>query len=211
MSGAVSLGRPSRPPFWKFQWRREQRPDAAAVVAASGLPDAAAAFVLSVVKRCRLWREERVEVARELCAHLGEGLDRGESVEGLIAGFGDARTAARLITRAKRRCRPWWWRAQRDTRRGVGCLLLLGLCWYGYHAAWFYLGRPRVTFSVVSKMNEGSVSVPLEERAWPVYREAYLAFRDAGDVWPKIEGTDRGLLIEIERSLTGTERARVGA
>lgn len=184
MSQGLSLPDPG--PRRSFQIRR--KPGAAQIVAASGLPAPLCQLVTTVTRRCRLWRSERADVARELCGHFAEGLSRGATVEELIGSFGEPRQAARLITLAKKRCRPLWWKAARDTRRGVLCLILLALSWYGYHAARFYLGTPTIRFSAISKINEPSLKVPLGQRAWPVYREAYLSIRNEGDgAWPKDE------------------------
>src|SRR5262245_23520650 len=85
--------------------RLTARLDMRRVVAAANLPKPLASLVYEVARRSRLWRIERVDVARELSDHFRDGLDAGVSPEKLITGFGDARQAARLIRRAKLRAR----------------------------------------------------------------------------------------------------------
>src|SRR5688500_15815926 len=68
---------------------------------ASALPPAARVLVGRVVKRTRLWRVEKLDVAEELVSHFADGLAAGESADDLVAAFGDERQAARLIRRAK--------------------------------------------------------------------------------------------------------------
>ena len=60
------------------------------------------------------------EVARELCAHFRDGLASGASPEALRGAFGDTRRAAQLLTRARKRLRPLWWRASRRAA-SAGC------------------------------------------------------------------------------------------
>ena len=62
MSQGMSLPNPA--PRRSFEIRR--RPGAAQIVAASGLPAPLGQLVSTVTKRCRLWRSERADVAREL-------------------------------------------------------------------------------------------------------------------------------------------------
>jgi hypothetical protein len=177
----------------------------------AGLPAELGAAVLAITGKTRLWNRERTDVARELCGHFFDGLEEGEMPAELLRRFGDAKQAARLITRAKKRNRPWWWKAQRDARRAVWVSLALLVVWYGYHAARFYMGSPVVRFSIVSKINGPSLAVPLGERAWPVYRDAYIAIRDAGDAWPKRGVSDEVLSLENDQRLSAGDRAAVAS
>ena len=147
------------------------RLDADAAVASAGLPAPAADLVRRVVRRTRLWRGERADVARELSGHFAEGLAAGESAGDLVAAFGDERVAARLIRRAKRRGRPLVWKALRLAEWGV---VGLGVGYAGL-AAYFHAGRPTPTVDYVAVLNAHAASVPPADRAWPIYREALLA------------------------------------
>ena len=54
-----------------------------------------------VVRRTRLWRSEKTDIARELIAHFADGLEAEETASDLIAAFGDQCQAAKLMRRAK--------------------------------------------------------------------------------------------------------------
>jgi len=93
------------------------------VIAAAGLPQPVNDLIRRVARRTRLWRIERVDVARELAEHFRDGLAAGRTAEELIESFGDPRQAARLIRRAKLRSRPLFWRVWRRVwRAGVQAL-----------------------------------------------------------------------------------------
>ncbi len=61
--------------------------------------------IRDVLKRTRLWRLEKVDVADELIAHFADGIESGESVESLVEAFGVPHVAAKLIRRAVKRKR----------------------------------------------------------------------------------------------------------
>jgi hypothetical protein len=54
----------------------------------------------------------------------------------------------------------------------VACYLALGV--------YFYLGSPSPSVNYIAKINESGASVPAEQRAWPLYREALLMLGDHG-------------------------------
>jgi hypothetical protein len=141
------------------------------VVAAADLPKEISDVIGHVVRRTRLWRSERVDVAEELAAHFQDGLDAGRSPEELVQSFGDPQPAARLIRRAKKRGRSLLWQFLRYACRAVGALLIL------YFAAGVYLlmGRPTVKTDYLAIINERALAVPERERAWPLYRDALVA------------------------------------
>lgn len=168
------------------------------VVAAANLPAALADLVRLVVRGTRLWRGERVNVARELVAHFEDGLATGASAEDLLASFGDPRQAAKLIRRAKRRNRPLIWKMLKLIQRTIGVVVLLVVIVYVVQAARIFGGRTNITRNYIAEWNAATVSVPEAQRAWPVYREAALAIgkwpehyqdadlRPGGAAWPEI-------------------------
>ena len=89
---------------WRWQWTGRLDPRAA--IADSGLPAPIPGLVDRVVRRTRLWRRERLDVARELCGHFADGLASGRPAEDLVREFGPPKVAARLIRKAKLRSRP---------------------------------------------------------------------------------------------------------
>ena len=65
--------------------RLSGRLDVRARIDATGLPAPALALVRRVVRRTRLWRAEKVDVAAELAAHFADGLEAGATVDELVA------------------------------------------------------------------------------------------------------------------------------
>ena len=147
------------------------RLDVARRVDAANLPAPAAELIKRVVRRTRLWRLERAAVADDLVAHFADGLASGESVDELIASFGDERRAATLIGRAKRGARPVAWQAVRAT----GWLFVALAAFYVAAGVYFFVGRPRPSVDYVAELNRPVNAVPESQRAWPVYRQALLA------------------------------------
>src|SRR5690606_3927850 len=85
--------------------------------------------------------------------------------------FGDVRTAARLIRRAKRRNRPLAWQAWRVGRYAVAGLVVL------YAAAFvrFAFARPTIKVDFLAQVNGVITQSAEADRAWPIYRKAILA------------------------------------
>ena len=144
------------------------------VIAQSGLPESLSELIHRVVRRTRLWRHERADVARELVAHLCDGLEQGRSVEHLIDSFGDERVAARLIRRGTKRKRPIAWRAARRTVQTTGAFVALMLVMYLALALRYYTGRPKISHDYLAQLNAPIRAIPESQRAWPIYRQAYL-------------------------------------
>ena len=145
------------------------RLDWPARLAAAGLPADVAGLVTRVVRRTRLWRLERAAVADELVAHFADAVAAGAT--DAVAAFGDERTAAKLIGRAKRRNRSpighawtWAWRATAGLVVVYVGLLLAAV-----------FGRPRVAVDYVAQLAAPARAVPESDRAWPLWREAILA------------------------------------
>jgi hypothetical protein len=137
-------------------------------IARHDLPKSVVVVVGEVVRRTGLWRTEKIAVAEELAGHFRDGLDAGSTIEGLVESFGDARTAAKLIRRAKRRCRPLWWQAWWYASRTFAGLCAL----YVAAAVWLAFERPVVSVNYLDVLNREARAVPAEDRAWPLYFEA---------------------------------------
>jgi hypothetical protein len=142
-------------------------------LAAAALPEAARQLIGRVVKRTRLWRIEKSAVADELLAHFLDGLAAGESVDDLLACFGDERHAAKLIRRGKIRNRPIWWHARRWMQRMFLALVVIYLGLMAY----FFVGHPSPSVDYVAELNQPLLNVPESDRAWPIYRRAILAMQ----------------------------------
>lgn len=178
MSEAVEPGllRKLRTTPWRdlLRGRLTQRLDVRRrIQAAADLPEPARALVLRVVQRTRLWPAERLAVADELLGHFADGLAAGESAATLIDRFGDERQAAKLIARAQRRNRPLPWRALVGAVRVLEAVIILHLLL----AAWFFLGRPTFSVDYVAEVNRAALAAPVNQRAWPLYRQALLGLR----------------------------------
>ncbi|MFT3785277.1 MAG: hypothetical protein QM770_03810 [Tepidisphaeraceae bacterium] len=90
------------------------------LLASSTLDVAAQAHIRQIVKRTRLWSSEKVDVTHELVAHFRDGVEAGATSAELIESFGEVRTTAKLIRRAKVRSRSILWHARRWCLRGAG-------------------------------------------------------------------------------------------
>ncbi|MBL8991304.1 MAG: hypothetical protein JNJ48_06965 [Phycisphaerae bacterium] len=182
----------------------------ARVIGESGLPAPVRRLVADVVRRTRLWRGERVEVARELLSHFGEGLESGAAAEELVRAFGPARSAARLIRRAKKRQRPLAWRAMALSARAAAVLVALVLVSYGVMAWRYFAGTPTVRVNTLAAYNAPALAVPEEQRAWPRYRAALMAIGPEPEFsFEHPDGRDEGYWQLVEPGEPGF--AEVGA
>lgn len=163
-------------------------PRGAAPMAA--LPPALAGLVMDVVGKCRLWKSERVDVARELCAHFRDGLEAGATPEELAGAFGDPRQAARLITATRRRLRPRWWRVSMLMLRGTGATLAVCIAMYAVLLARFYLASPTISLNVVKELNGPILKTAPDDRAWPLYIRAKIEFGPYEDFTGKVSGVE---------------------
>ncbi|MFG0259215.1 MAG: hypothetical protein ACF8LK_02590, partial [Phycisphaerales bacterium JB041] len=87
----------------RLDWRAD--------LARADLPAPVTSLITAVVRRSRLWRLERADLARELIAHFADALAAGTPEDHAVRDFGDTAQAARLIRRAKKRGRHWSYRA----------------------------------------------------------------------------------------------------
>lgn len=171
------------------------RLDYQSLVKSSGLSNRITSVIISVVRKTRLNRFEKVEVARELISHFESGLDAGVEPNNLIQTFGDPKQAAALIRRAVRRRRPiarksltWAWKA-------VAAAVVLVIGADIVLAIRLYAARPNIAHNYLADMNANANSVPDADRAWPLYRESLLvlmpefskdqqiAFHPEGENW----------------------------
>jgi hypothetical protein len=149
-------------------------------ITASDLPAETKRLIETAVRRTRLWRVEKVDVARELIAHFTDAAAADVPAAEATAAFGDPVAAARLIRRAKIRQRPMMWHALKWTRRLAVALIVfyIGL------AVYFFIGRPSPTVDYVAELNTPIIATPINQRAWPIYREV-LAENGDPDRYPR--------------------------
>lgn len=147
-----------------------------------GLPEELEAVVRAVSRKSRLMPSERTEVARELAAHFRDGLDalteagasREEAVRTLLRDFGDPAMLAPMIGRGKRRCRSAAMKLITITVKGL-CVVMVTVLMY---VGWLVYGQIRPTENYLVILNADSNVVPVEDRAWPIYREVLLTMTD---------------------------------
>jgi hypothetical protein len=152
--------------------RLSGRLDVKRLIESSALPQVAKDLIRRVVKRTRLWRAEKIDVANELISHFGEGIASGETIEELIRSFGDERQAAKLVRRAKRRNRPLAWKMFRVAGLALAALLVI----YCAIGVYYFIGHATPSVNYLAEINRSALSAPENQRAWPVYRKAILGF-----------------------------------
>lgn len=191
-------------------------------VTEASLPGPLAEMVCDVTKQTRLWPSEKRNVARELAAHFEDGLAGGATVEELRGSFGDPRHAARLIRRAKIRQRPLIWRVPAGIARGFAILCGVLITIYVVLLIWTNLGSANPSHNFWREYNAPVLATPAEERAWPVYRRAFLMLQgDQGELLDDVESTEHeqwgdvvALLRENQESLAlfraGAQRRVLG-
>ncbi len=106
----------------------------AILVDASSLPEEAGKLILQTVRQTRLTPGEQGCVAEELIAHFADGLEAEVSLDDLIGQFGDTKTTATLIRRAKERCCPKPRFANAAAQLGLGLIIATAI-----GSAWFML------------------------------------------------------------------------
>ena len=151
------------------------RLDWRARLAAANFPAPVGELIIRIIKRTRLWRLEKAAVADELISHFSDGVAAGTAAGELIERFGDEKSAAKLIRRAKRRNRPLVWHVWNFMLRASGVIALI----YLVFLVRFCIGRPGEALDYVAIMNAPILKTPETDRAWPLWRKAILAASDA--------------------------------
>ena len=166
------LHRARHTPFrdW-LRLRLSGRLDWRGVIDAAEIPTPAKGMLRKLVRRTRLWRLEKADVARDLVSHFEDALADGRPVDEVIETFGDWRKVAKLTRRAMKRKRPWVWHAWRWSLRSIAGLIVL----YIGLGLYYMTGTPKITQDYVPIINKKATAVPVDERAWPVVRDALLA------------------------------------
>ncbi len=160
----------------------------------AALPAPISDLIQHVTRRTRLWPRERLDVTRELIAHFRDGVEAGRAPDELVRDFGAPADAARLIRRAKRRCRPAAWRAAVRTLQAALLLFALIAAVYSFAAARAFMSHPTIARNYLDELNAPIVKLPDSDRAWPLYRAAYLALpplpEELSADFPNIEPSD---------------------
>lgn len=157
-----------------------------------GLPSAGRDLILRVVRRARLWKGERIDVAAELASHWREGLAKGASENELVRGFGDERRTARLIRRGMRRKRPLAWKLWFYWSRGLVTLVLSLVAVYLFLYGRALVDTPSIKRNYVAEWNAPTLKIPDADRAAPLYARANAAIVNA-------PGVREGVRFMVER------------
>lgn len=142
------------------------------------LPLELSKLIESVVRATRLWKREKVDVARELLNHCEDGLAAGVLPEQILAAFGDPFAAARLIRRSKIRQRSRLWHLQHRMFLGLGCLLLFTFFVYLWLLVRFLTAVPTIKRDFIGEIDRNSQAIPEANRAWPLYRQALMKLKE---------------------------------
>lgn len=154
-------------------------------IADSGLSKEAQEIIRKVLRRSRLWRFEKIEVAQELISHFLDGELAGKSYSQLVASFGDPDLTAKLIRRSKIRNRPIMMKiAQLFGWVFFAVAAAYLSMWSYYHAG---VPTPRVDF--LPEFNRFAAELPQEDRAWNVYRPVWTKFQfcEGGEFWKQTD------------------------
>lgn len=162
------------------------------VLATSNLPEELKRIVRQVVDGSRLWRSEKGLVARELCAHFEDGIAAGVSTDQLARDFGDVKRAGMLISRARRRLRPLWWRSAKRALQGTGWALASATTLYAILAARYFLVEPTISRNYLAEINAAAAQVSQDDKAWPRYLAALSQFGPAPEL--EFQGPFQGVL-----------------
>jgi len=130
--------------------------------------------VLDVIHKTRLRPAEKLDTARELCAHFADGLAKGNSPDEMIKSFGSPAKSARLIRRACIRNRSFIWHAWRRTWQATAVISTIVFVLWTVLAVRFLSATPTITFDIIQEADDQSRSIPKQERAWPLYRKALI-------------------------------------
>ena len=157
-------------------------------VAESELPQVAKQKIVAVVKATRLWRLEKSQIATELISHFQDGQQRGQDIDKLVSEFGETDTVAKLMQLAKKRNRSLFWKTF-----VVGCYsFLVFLVFYAGLAVWFFSGKPNPSIDYYEVVSSNAAAVPEGQRAWPIYRDAWIDHGFADLNIGKIVGQEEG-------------------
>ena len=142
-----------------------------ATIAATDLPELAKQKITDVVESDSIVAAgEIADRQRADLAFSRWSATRARHVEELVSEFGGTQTVARLMRSAKKRNRPLLWKTF-----VVGCYSFLAFfAFYAGLAVWFFSGKPNPTVDYLYALNATARAVPVEERAWPIYRNAWI-------------------------------------
>ena len=152
---------------------------------ASGLPEEIQQLIRRVARRTRIRSKKQLYVARELMSHFEDALEKGESPSDVIAAYGDEKAAAKLLRIASKSLfANAFETSMKYAVLGFGCFVLV----YFVMVLFALQRKPTIAVDYVAKMNKTAAAIPEDERAWPLYRAAGIAFNKNSEPTPEIDG-----------------------
>lgn len=149
---------------------------ARARIHAANLPEELSELLDRTVRKTKLWRSERADIAQELITHTRDALEAGRTPKQIIESFGNPKKAAKLLRRATKRKRPLYWRTLHNIRKVVVSVTLLLFISYAALALRFFTGTPSIKKNYAVYINAQNNDYTEDQRAWPIYKEVRMAW-----------------------------------
>jgi hypothetical protein len=149
-----------------------------AEIDAAQLPSELAELIDSTIKRTKLWRSERAEIALELITHTQDALESGKGTEEIIRSFGNHKKVAKLLRRSTKRKRPLYWRTLRNMRRAIGAVFVLFFVVYSIQLVRYLSGQPTIKTNYIQLINSYNEAYTEDEKAWPIYNQINIAWKE---------------------------------
>jgi len=155
------------------------------------LPADISEFIENIVKKMRYSRKARADVKKELTGHFEDELadcrneqERQKIAERIVQSFGDAKTLARLMRRAKKRCRPLWKKTLIRAVQSCGVLVVFFL----FYSIWFITGSPSPSVDYFARLNQlVRPAVSDQQNAWNWYEKAVELYSEPNDAVQNIQ------------------------
>ncbi len=151
---------------------------ARAEIEAAQLPSELAKLIDTTVRRTKLWRSERAEIAMEFITHTQDALESGKSPDEIISSFGNPKKVAKLLRRSTKRKRPLYWRTLRNMRRAIGAVFVLFFVVYSVQLVRYLSGEPNIKTNYVQLINSHNEAYSEDEKAWPIYNQINIAWQE---------------------------------
>ena len=139
------------------------------LVLSASLPGALNRWLAVVIRRTKLRRREKVEVATVLVGQFHEGLSAGRTAAQIIQSLGEPRLAGRRFRREMLRRRSWLWHIGRAACRAILLLIAAVIVTAAGLAYRFYAVSAVEPIGMVERLDARASAVPEGERAWPEY------------------------------------------
>jgi len=148
----------------------------------ANLPPDVDALIDQVVRKTRLRKRERMDVARELRSHFEEAIAAGKTSAQALNAFGDPHAAARGLRISARAKRSLLDSTLGQTLRWTVSAAVLLVALYGGFALYLNTRSHTISFDPIKLFRE-SLPVPKspDETVWPAYRDAMISLGVGAD------------------------------